>query len=82
MWIMGANGTELAEVEFFKVIKNIGGKDKKWAIMGYPQAIEVIGGIACAYFSDEDRAIAALEKVSEFIEENPGKVYRFDKLYK
>lgn len=82
MWIMGANGTELADVKFFKVMKNIGGKDKKWTITGYPQAIELIGGIVCAYFSDEDKAIAALEKVTEFIEENPGKVYRFDKLYK
>lgn len=79
---MGADGKELADVKFFKVMKNIGGKDKKWVISGYPQAVEVIGGIVCAYFSDEDKAIAALEKVTEFIEENPGKVYRFDKLYK
>jgi len=83
MWIMGVDGTELAEVTFFKLTKNIGGgKDKKWVITGYPHSIDVIGGIVCAYFSEEDRAIAALEKVSEFIEENPGKVYRFDKLYK
>lgn len=83
MWIMGADGKELADVKFFKVMKNIGsGKDKKWVINGYPHSVEVIGGIVCAYFSDEDRAIAALEKVSEFFEENPGKVYRFDKLYK
>lgn len=79
---MGADGKEFADVKFFKVMKNIGGKDKKWVISGYPQAVEVIGGIVCAYFSDEDKAIAALEKVTEFIEENPGKVYRFDKLYK
>lgn len=79
---MGADGKELADVKFFKVMKNIGGKDKKWVISGYPQAVEVIGGIVCAYFSDEDKAIAALEKVTEFIEENPGKVYRFDKFYK
>lgn len=79
---MGADGKELADVKFFKVMKNIGGKDKKWVISGYHQAVEVIGGIVCAYFSDEDKAIAALEKVTEFIEENPGKVYRFDKLYK
>ncbi len=79
MWIMGENGTELAEVKFFKVVKNIGGKDKKWSLVGYPQAIDTIGGIICGYFSDEDRAIAALEKLIAFIEENPGKVYRFDK---
>lgn len=82
MWVMGVDGTELADVRFFKVTKNIGSKDKKWALSGYPHAIDVIGGIVCGYFSDEDKAIAALEKVSEFVEENPGKVYRFDKLYK
>ena len=79
MWIMGENSTELADVKFFKVVKNIGGKDKKYVLVGYPQAVETIGGINCGYFSDQDRAIAALEKVIAFIEENPGKVYRFDR---
>ena len=82
MWIMGADGKELADVKFFKIQRNMGnGKDKKWAIVGYSQttAATTLTGLICAYFSDEDRAITGLEKVVSFIEENPGKVIRFDK---
>lgn len=83
MWIMGLDGKELANVKFFKVQKNIGSKDKKWALVGYSNCTALVtGDIICGYFSDEDKAIAALEKVSAFIDENPGKVYRFDKLCK
>lgn len=83
MWIMGTDSKELADVKFFKIQKNIGGKDKKWALVGYFNVTNMVtNDVICAYFSDEDRAIAALEKVTEFIEETPDKVYRFDKLYK
>lgn len=84
MWIMGAYGKDLCDAKFFTVQKNIGGKDKKYMIVAFSQttASVTLTGVTCAYFPDEDKAIAALEKVTEFIEENPGKVYRFDKLYK
>lgn len=83
MWIMGADSKELAKVKYFKVQKNMGSKDKKWALVGYSNCTALAtGDVICGYFSDEDKAFAALEKVSDFIDENPGKVYRFDKLYK
>ncbi len=83
MWIMGADSKELAYAKYFKIQKVMGGKDKKWALVGYFNCTGMITSeVICAYFSDEDKAIAALEKVCDFIEETPEKVYRFDKLYK
>lgn len=80
MWIMGCDKKELTDARFFKVQKNVGGgKDKKWALIAYSQttAAVTLTGVVCAYFSEEDRAVMELEKVAAFMEENPGKIYRF-----
>ncbi|MCM1054157.1 MAG: hypothetical protein NC394_01435 [Bacteroides sp.] len=85
MWIMGFDGKSLCDAKYFTVTKNVGGgKDKKYAIVAFSQttASVTLTGVACAYFSEEDKAIAALERVSDYLEANPGKVYRFDKLCK
>lgn len=82
MWIMDCERKNLIDAKFFSVNKNIGGgKDKKWTISAFSQtsAAVTLTGVTCAYFSEEDRAIAELEKVAAFAEENPGKVYKFSK---
>lgn len=82
MWIMDCERKNLIDAKFFSINKSIGGgKDKKWTISAYSQtsAAVTLTGVVCAYFSEEDRAIAELEKVAAFAEENPGKVYKFSK---
>ena len=83
MWIMDCERKYLIDAKFFSVNKCVGGgKDKKWAISAFSQTsagVTLGGGLSCAYFSEEDKAIAELEKVAAFAEENPGKVYKFSK---
>lgn len=77
---MDSERKNLIDARLFSVNKNIGGgKDKKWVITAYSQtsAAVTLTGVTCACFSDEDRAIAELERVAAFAEENPGKVYKF-----
>lgn len=79
---MGCDQKELCDAKYFKIQKNVGGgKDKKWALVAYSQTTSsvTLTGLICAYFSEEDRAIAELERVAAFTEENPGKVYRFSR---
>lgn len=80
MWILDCEKKHLIDAKYFSINKNIGGgKDKKWAITAFSETSTsvTLTGVACAYFSDEDRAVAELEKVAVFTEENPGKVYKF-----
>lgn len=82
MWILDCEKKNLIDAKFFSINKNIGGgKDKKWVITAYSQtaAAVTLTGVTCTYFSEEDRAIAELEKVAAFAEENPGKLYKFSK---
>lgn len=82
MWIMDCERKMLIDAKYFSINKIIGGgKAKKWAIHAYSQtsAAITLTGVICACFSDEDRAVAELEKVAAFAEENPGKVYKFSK---
>lgn len=79
---MDCERKNLIDAKFFSVNKNIGGgKDKKWTISAFSQtsAAVTLTGVTCACFSEEDRAIAELERVAAFAEENPGKVYKFSK---
>ena len=83
MWVMCADSKALCFVKKFKIEKEYGGKDKKYALVGFINIEhEVNPTVICAYFQDEDKAVDALEKVCQFLEETPQKVYRFDKLYK
>lgn len=82
MWIMDCEKKNLVDAKFFSINKNIGGgKDKKWVITAYSEstASATLTGVSCAFFAEEDRAAAELEKVAAFAEENPGKVYKFSK---
>ncbi len=80
MWVLSSDGKSLADAEYFKVTKNLGGgKDKKWALAAFNRTTVQadLGGVVCAAFSEEEKAVAELERVVAFFEENPGKVYRF-----
>lgn len=82
MWILDCEKKNLIDAKYFSINKTIGGgKDKKWAISAFSQTSTSVNltGVTCAYFSDEDRAVAELEKVAAFAEENPGKVYKFSR---
>lgn len=81
MWIMDFEGKNLADIRCFQIHKNLGGKPgKKWSIVGYTSHLAeatLTGAIICGYCADEEQAMAELERVAKFAEENPGKVYRF-----
>ncbi len=80
MWILTYDKKYLVDAKHFRITKNIGGKkDQKWAIYATGYTSNELSVPVCTCFSDEDRAIAELEKVAAFTEENPGKVYRFSK---
>ncbi len=80
MWILNGEGKELVDAKYFSVQKNVGGKDKKFALIAFSKTTALAnmsGGVTCAYYPDEERAIAELNRVIAFFEENPGKVYKF-----
>lgn len=81
MWILTADEKNLVDAAYFKVEKNLGGKDQKYAIVAYSQttAAVTLAGAICAYFPDENKAKDELDRVIAALEENPNKVYRFDK---
>lgn len=81
MWILSSDGKDLVDATYFKIQKNLGGKDQKYAIVAYSQttASVTLAGTVCAYFPEENKAKDELDKVIAALEENPGKVYRFDK---
>lgn len=80
MWILTSDKKFLVDAKHFRITKNIGGKrDEKWAIYATGYTSNELSLPVCACFPDEDRAIAELEKVAAFAEENPGKVYKFSK---
>lgn len=80
MWILNGEGKELVDAKYFSVQKNIGGKDKKFAVVAFSKTTALAnlsGSVICAYFPDEERAMAELNKIAAFFEENPDKVYKF-----
>lgn len=81
MWILSSDGKDLIDVSYFKIQKNLGGKAQKYVIAAYSQTTSsvVLAGAVCAYFPDEDKAKDELDRVIAALEENPGKVYRFNK---
>ncbi|MDE6579495.1 MAG: hypothetical protein K2K41_03075 [Ruminiclostridium sp.] len=81
MWILSSDGKDLVDASYFKIQKNLGGKDQKYAIVAYSMttASVTMAGAVCAYFPDENKAKDELDKVIAFLEENPDKVYKFSK---
>lgn len=80
MWVLNGEGKELVDAQYFSIQKNIGGKDKKFALCAYSKTTALVnmsGAVVCAYFSEEESARRELERVIAFFEENPGKVYKF-----
>lgn len=80
MWILNGEGKELVDAKYFSVQKNVGGKDKKFVLVAYSRTTALVnmsGGVVCAYFPDEERAVAELNRVVAFFEENPDKIYKF-----
>lgn len=81
MWILSSDGKSLVDASYFKIEKNLGGKDQKYAISAYSQTTTAVTltGAVCAYFPDENKAKDELDRVIAALEENPDKVYRFNK---
>lgn len=81
MWILTAEGKDLIDASYFKIQKNLGGRDQKYVISAYSQTTTsvALAGAVCAFFPDENKAKDELDKVIAFLEENPEKVYRFGK---
>ncbi|MDE6726130.1 MAG: hypothetical protein K2J79_11060 [Ruminiclostridium sp.] len=81
MWVLTSDGKDLIDASYFKIQKNLGSKDQKYAIVAYSMttASVTMSGAVCAYFPDENKAKDELDKVIAFLEENPGKVYKFSK---
>ncbi len=81
MWILTSDGKSLVNVSYFKIEKNLGGKDQKYVIVAYSQTTAEVTfmGAICAYFPDENKAKDELDRVIAALEENPNRVYRFDK---
>ncbi|MCM1298852.1 MAG: hypothetical protein NC203_09910 [Firmicutes bacterium] len=80
MWILNGEGKELVDARYFSVQKNVGGKDKKYAIVAFSRTTALVnmsGGVTCAYFPDEEKATAELSRVVAFFDENPDKIYKF-----
>lgn len=81
MWILNGEGKELVDAKYFSVQKGIGGgKDKKFSIIAYSKTVANVnlsGSVLCASFSSEEQAIAELNRVVDFFNENPDKVYKF-----
>lgn len=71
---------EIVEAEYFAIQKNVGKKDKKFGIVAYSKTVAQVnlsGSVVCACFPDEEGAKRELEKVADFFNENPFKVYKF-----
>ena len=76
MWVMTSDGKNLIDARYFHVSRNIGGKPgEKFAMQVFSHAAQ---GYICAFYPDEERANADLEKIFAAIEAGE-KVYRFAK---
>ncbi len=80
MWILSSDGKDLVDASYFKIQKNLGGKDQKYAIVAYSMttASVTMAGAVCAYFPDENKAKDALDEVIAALQAYPDRVYRFD----
>ena len=78
MWVMTSDGKNLIDAGYFHVSRNIGGKaGEKYAMQAYSHGAGAQGYV-CAFYPDEERAVADLEKIFAAIEAGE-KVYRFAK---
>ena len=79
MWVMTSDGKNLIDARYFHVSRNIGGKaGEKYAMQAFSPASGVQSGYICAFYPDEERAVADLEKILAAVEAGE-KVYRFAK---
>lgn len=77
MWVMTFDGKNLIDAGYFHVSRNIGGKPgEKYAMQAYCPSMGVHAGYICAFYPDEEKAAAELQKIQAAIEEGV-KVYRF-----
>lgn len=77
MWILTQEKDKLVFVRQFRISKNLGGKTKKYAIVGYTANPTLDGAVECAFFPTETAAHEELGRLITFMEEFPGKVYAF-----
>ena len=79
MWVKTLDGKNLIDARYFHVSRNIGGKaGEKYAMQAFSPASGVAAGYVVAFYPDEERANADLEKILAAIEAGE-KVYRFAK---
>ena len=77
MWVKTLDGKNLIDARYFHVSRNIGGKaGEKYAMQAFSSAAGMQGGYVCAFYPDEERAMAELEKIIAAIESGV-KVYKF-----
>lgn len=78
MWIITQDKKNMVDIRRFQITKNMGGKDKKYVMVGYSQ---VDGGLSnavtCAYYPSEDSAYNEFMRLKEFREKTPEDVYQF-----
>lgn len=75
---MTSDGKNLIDAGYFHVSRNIGGKaGEKYAIQAFSTAAGMQGYV-CAFYPDEEKAAAELEKITAAIQAGE-KVYRFPK---
>ena len=78
MWVMTSDGKNLMDARYFHISRNIGGKPgEKYAMQAFASSVGAQGYV-CAFYPDEERAAAELEKIFAAVEAGE-KVYRFAK---
>ena len=79
MWVMTSDGKNLIDARYFHISRNIGGKaGEKYAMQAFSSAAGMQGGYVCAFYPDEEKAQAELEKIFSAVEAGE-KVYKFAK---
>lgn len=78
MWIVTHDGKHLVDAKHFSIEKNLGAKDKKFAICAHPRDEGTLtGSVICGYYPSEESAYCDLMKIKDEIEEKSGKVFQF-----
>ena len=79
MWVMTLDGKSLINAEYFHISRNIGGKPgEKYAMQAVSSVSGMQSGYVCAFYPDEEKAMAELEKIMAAVEAGE-KVYKFSK---
>lgn len=78
MWIVTHDGKHLVDAKHFSIEKNLGSKEKKFAVCAHLNDSQTVTGtVVCAYYPSEQSAFSDLMRLKEAIEAKSDKVFQF-----